>query len=112
MAQPANSLDTVRRLAATEDRCEFFRPVLEELARHGLDDDDLREVIRSELGEAHCYRSKPTEKYYPASTSDYYTIWLTDCGARMFLKLLVDQTGTPRERLVVTSFKKDDRYDR
>ena len=63
-------------------------------------------------GEAHCYRSKPTEKYYPASTSDYYTIWLTDCGAHMFLKLLVDQTGTPQERLVVTSFKKDDRYDR
>ncbi len=101
----------MRRLAANEDRCEFFRPVLDELERRGLDDDDLREIIRSELGEPHCYRSRRTEKYYPATISDYYSIWLTDCGARMFLKLLVDNFGTKNERLVVTSFKKDDRYD-
>lgn len=112
MAQPANPLEIVRRLAANEERCAFFRPVVDELKRRGLDDDDLLEMIRSEPGEVHCYRSKPTEKYYPETVSDYYSIWLTDCGAHMFLKLLVDNADTENERLVITSFKKDDRHDR
>ena len=111
MAQPSNSLEVVRRLVVAENQCEFFRPVLDELARRGLDDDDLREIIRSDLGEAHCFRSRPTQKYYPATTSDYYSIWMDDCGAHMFLKLLIANPGTDRERLVITSFKKDDRHD-
>ena len=40
-----------------ERTCEFFQVVLEELRRHGLDTDDLREILVSELGEAHCFRS-------------------------------------------------------
>jgi hypothetical protein len=105
MSEPANPLDQVRRLAASEASCTFFQPVLTELRSHGLDTDDLREIIASELGDAHCYRSRPTEKYYPATTSDYYSIWIDDCGAVMFLKLLVSDG-----RLVVTSFKRDNRY--
>lgn len=108
MVQPANALENVRRLAAGEERCTFYKPVLDELARRGLDSDDLREIIKAELGEAHCYRTKPTEKYYPATTSDYYSIWLDDCGAHMFLKLLIANDGTESELLVVTSFKEDD----
>jgi hypothetical protein len=110
--EPANGLDDVRRLADSEETCEFFKPVLDELSRHGLDDDDLREIIRSELGDGHCFRGKPTEKYHPQTTSDYYSIWINECGSRMFIKLLIAHRGTVRERLVVTSFKKDDRYDR
>jgi hypothetical protein len=37
--------------------------------------------------------------------SDYYSIWVDECGAKMFLKLLISG-----ERLVITSFKKDERY--
>jgi hypothetical protein len=109
--KPTNPLADVRRLAEDESKCEFFGLVLDELARHGLDSDDLREIIRSELGEAHCFRTKATEKYYPASTSDYYSIWIDNCGVQMFLKLLAVYVGSDRERLVVTSFKKDDRHD-
>ncbi len=107
---PANALDLVRKLAADEERCEFFGVVLEELRRNGLDSDDLRDIIRYELGEAHCFKTKETERYYPATISDYYSIWVDVCRTRMFLKLLVagDEGG---ERLVVTSFKKDTRYD-
>jgi len=108
--QPTNGLDDVRRLAESENTCEFFKPVLDELARHKLDDDDLREIIRAELGNGHCFRSKPTEKYYPQTTSDYYSIWIDDCGSHMFIKLLIAHLVTTSERLVVTSFKKDDRY--
>ena len=105
MVKPANELEIVRRLAADERACEFFQPVLLELRQHGLDTDDLREIIADELGEAHCFRSRPTEKYYPATTSDYYSYWVDVCGARMFIKLLISG-----ERLIVTSFKKDERY--
>ncbi len=105
MVTPANPLDLVRRLATDERACAFFQPVLTELRRVGLDTDDLREILCSELGEAHCFRSRPTEKYFPATVSDYYSLWIEDCGARMFIKLLVHQ-----DRLVITSFKKDDRY--
>ncbi len=105
MSIPANQLAVVRRLAADEQNCEFFQPVLVELRRHGLDTDELREIIASELGQAHCFRTRPTEKYYPATVSDYYSIWIDTCDARMFIKLLVSDA-----RLVVTSFKKDSRY--
>ena len=105
MVTPANALEIVRRLAAEERTCEFFQPVLTELRRHGLDTDDLREIIASELGEAHCFRSMPTEKYYPATMSDSYSYWIDVCGARMYIKLLISG-----QRLAVTSFKKDNRY--
>jgi hypothetical protein len=70
-----------------------------------LDTDDLREILVSELGEAHCFRSRPTEKYFPATVSDYYSMWIDNCGGRMFIKLLISN-----DRLVITSFKKDNRY--
>lgn len=105
MVTPANPLDRVRRLAAEEQRCELFQSVLTELRRLGLDSDDLREIICSQLGEAHCFRLRPTERYYPATTSDYYSLWIDECGGRMFIKLLISGN-----RLVITSFKKDDRY--
>lgn len=104
---PANPLSTVRRLAADESKCIFFLPVVEELRRRGIDSDDLREIIQSELSEVHCFNSKTTQKYYPATTSDYYSYWIDVCGEHMFIKLLVDGFGTVDERLVVTSFKKD-----
>ena len=44
--------------------------------------------------------------------SPLFSIWVGDCGAHMFLKLLITRIGSDDERLVVTSFKKDDRYDR
>ena len=105
MVAPVNPLELVRRLAAGERTCRFFQPVLTELRRLGLDSDDLREMICSELGEVHCFTSKPTEKYYPATVSDYYSVWIDECGTRMFLKLLVND-----DVLVITSFKKDNRY--
>ena len=105
MVTPANPLDIVRRLAADPSCCSVFRPVLVELRRHGLDLDDLREIVCSDLGEAHCFRTKPTEKYDPATMSDDYSLWIEECGVRMFLKLLVADG-----QLVITSFKKDDRY--
>ena len=109
---PTNPLDAIRTLAADEDRCVFFRPVLEELRERGMDSDDLREIIRSELGAAHCYQSKATGKYYPGTMSDYYSIWIDHCAAHMFVKLLISGPGPGDVRLVVTSFKKDNRYDR
>ncbi len=110
--EPANPLDHVRRLAADEEKCEFYKPVLDELSRSKLDSEDLRDIIATELGTVHFFKSKPTEKYYPSTTSDYYSIWVDVCGARMFLKLLIYSLGTEGERLVITSFKKDERYDR
>lgn len=109
--EPTNPLEAIRRLAADEDRCVLFRPVLEELRERGMDSDDLREIIRSEVGSSQCYQSKPTEKYYPGTVSDYYSLWVDECGARMFLKMLISDIGSENERLVVTSFKKDNRYD-
>ena len=109
--QPANDLDAVRRLAANEDNCEFYRPVLEELARCSLDSDDLRDIIQSELGIKHCYDSKPTKKHYVNTMSDYYSIWVKECNAYMFLKLLIASSEAKGERLVITSFKRDNSYD-
>lgn len=109
--QPANDIEVVRRLADDEERCEFYKPVLEELARCKLDSDDLREIILSELGVKHCYDSKPTRKHYAGTMSDYYSIWINECHAYMFLKLLVAVSETKGEHLVITSFKKDNSYD-
>ena len=105
MITPANSLELVRRLAAAENSCSFFQAVLSELRRHGLDSDDLREILSSDLGDIHCFKSSPTRKYYPATVSDYYSIWIEECSARMFIKLLVSEG-----RLVITSFKRDERH--
>ena len=109
--QPANDLDAVRRLAANEENCDFYRAVLEELAGCNLDSDDLREIIQSELGVKHCYGSKPTKRHYTNTISDYYSIWVNECNAHMFLKLLIASSGMKGELLVVTSFKRDNNYD-
>ena len=76
-----------------------------------MDSDDLLEIISGELGEAHCYKSEKTMKYYPGTMSDYYSIWVDVCGCRMFIKLLVNDIGKANEQLVVTSFKRDDAHD-
>ncbi len=83
----------------------FFRPVLETLARHAMGSDDLRAILRTELGEGHCFATKPTEKYVPGVMSDYYAIWVDDCGARD-----VPQAAGQWRAPVVTSFKEDDRH--
>ncbi len=54
-----------------------------------MDSDDLREIIMTELGEHHCFDTQPTRKYYPSTVSDYFSIWVDDCGAQMFLKYLI-----------------------
>lgn len=110
--KPANPLDEVRRLASKETSCVIFKVALEGLFEHGMDSDDLRDVISTELGETHCFKSKATERYYPSTVSDYYSIWIHDCGAQMFLKLLVSNPGSDSALLVISSFKKDDRYDK
>ena len=51
LMKPTNPLAAVRKLAADESKCEFFAVVLDELRIYGLDSDDLREIIQSELGE-------------------------------------------------------------
>lgn len=109
--KPANALSLVRRLAADEDACEIYAPVLEELRRHGLDSDDLREIIRSELGDGHCFDSQMTRKYFPGTTSDYFSLWVDVCGCQMFLKLLVSLDHSGTNRLVITSFKRDNRHE-
>lgn len=107
---PGNPLETVRGLGADEAKCQFHKPVLDSLRTRGMDSDDLLEIVKSELGEAHCYASRRTEKYYPGTVSDYYTLWVDVCGDRMFLKRLVSGPGTADEQLVITSFKKDRRH--
>lgn len=108
--KPANDLVLVRALAASEDRCTFFEPVLRELRKYGLDSDDLRAIIETELGDTHCFKSKTTEKYYPSTSSDYYSIWVGECNQHMFIKLLVATQGS-EQMLVVTSFKRDTKHD-
>lgn len=108
--QPANRLDDVRRLAADENTCEFYAAVREELRGMGIDSNDLREIIISDLGPLHFRKAEPTLKKYPTTMSDYYSIWLDECGCNMFLKLLIADRGTDNERLVVTSFKRDEKY--
>lgn len=103
--KPGNPLDLIKRLASDEATCEIEPRVFPALRACGLDSDDLREIIDVELGESHCFKSKPTEKHYPGIVSDYYSIWVDECGCVMFLKILV--IGN---RLVITSFKRDDRY--
>ncbi len=104
--KPSNALAQVRELAADEGKCAFFDVVLAELQRRNLESDDLRCIIETELGESHCYDTQETRDHVVPSVSDYYSIWVDECGERMFLKLLVSADGI----LWVTSFKKDDRY--
>jgi hypothetical protein len=109
--KPSNALSDVRRLAEDELSCEFFNVVLIELGLHHLDSDDLREIIQHELGESHCFKTSQTKKYHPATMSDYYSIWINECRCSMFLKLLVVTLEGGAQRLIITSFKKDERYD-
>jgi hypothetical protein len=104
--KPANDISLIQRLAAEEETCSFFAPVLVELHKNGLDTADLRAIIQTELGETHCFKSKPTEKYHPQTISDYYLIWIDECQHRMFIKLLVATQGSS-QMLVITSFKRD-----
>ncbi|MCK2056802.1 type II toxin-antitoxin system MqsR family toxin [Methylobacterium sp. 37f] len=100
---PHNPLSKVRQLVIDEESCSFFDPVFAELRARGLDTDDLRAIIQTELGETHFKKSEPTRRHYPTTVSDYYSIWVDDCADWMFLKLLVSDADI----LVVTSFKKD-----
>ena len=109
--QPTNALDEVRQLAACGATCELFKVTLDELRRHGLDSDDLRDLIQLELGLIHFLKTKPTERHYPGTYSDYFSIWINECNAKMFLKLLVYRPAGLSARLVITSFKKDNRYE-
>ena len=108
--RPGNNFIEIRRLACDESSCEFYKSVPDELRRHGMDTDDLRQIISSELGELHCIRTKPTEKYYPGTISDYFSIWIDECRTQMFLKLLIAEYDDGSKRLVVSSFKRDERY--
>ena len=109
---PFNPLATVQLLADDEDKCEFFQPVISELQSRGMDTEDLREIICSELGECHCFKQEKTRRHYPETVSDYYSIWIDTCNEKMFLKLLVvyDEYSFPK-LLVITSFKRDDHKD-
>ena len=104
---PSNPLEAVRRLAVSLETCEFYKAVAEELPRRKMDSDDLLEILRSEIGETHCYHTASTRKKYPSTMSDYYSFWVDVCGEHMFIKLLIVDFGATSERLVVTSFKKD-----
>ena len=106
---PANDLDNVKALIQDSEKREFFRPVVEELQRRQLDSDDLVSIIVDDLGYTHWFKSKLTEKWYPGTTSDYYSVWIDECHCAMFIKLLITDFGGGK-RVVVTSFKKDDRY--
>jgi hypothetical protein len=108
--KPGNDLRLVQKLAADEQSCTIFAPVMAELRKHGLDTDDLRAIIQTELGEMHCFKSKQTQRYFPQTTSDYYSIWIEECQHRMFIKLLVVTQGSS-QMLVITSFKRDTNHD-
>lgn len=107
---PGHDLELVRQLASDEANCEFFEAVLAELRARRADSDDLLYVLQMELGDAHWFKSKVTEKYHPGTISDYYSIWIDFCDCRMFVKLLIREEASVR-KLVITSFKKDDRYE-
>jgi hypothetical protein len=109
--KPSNALSDVRRLAGDEQSCEFFNVVLIELRLHNLDSDDLREIVQHELGENNCFKTAETKKYHPQTMSDYYSIWIHECRCNMFLKLLIVSFEGGSQRLIITSFKKDERYD-
>ncbi|MEE7490375.1 hypothetical protein [Methylobacterium oryzae] len=69
---PTNALSLVRSLASDEATCEFYKPVLDELRRYGLDNHELLGIVCTELGETRCYDTKPTEKYHPTTVPDYW----------------------------------------
>lgn len=106
---PANPLTRIRQLASAEANCIMYTPVLEEIRSRQMDTDELLEIIASEVGEAHCFAVKPTERYYPSTTSDYYSIWVDVCGCHMFIKLFIASVDGG-DKLVITSFKRDDRH--
>lgn len=108
---PFHDLDLVRQLASDEANCEIFDVVMVELRAREVDSDDLLYMLQFELGEAHWYKSKVTEKYYPGTVSDYYSLWVDFCNCRMFMKLLLKEEHGGSSRLVITSFKKDERYE-
>jgi len=106
--EPSNPLADVRRLVH-EQKYEFFKVVSDELARRNMDSDDLLDVICSDLGERHCYKTDDTVRHHTGTKSDYYSLWVTECSCMMFLKLLISRANGA-ELLVVTSFKKDTNY--
>jgi hypothetical protein len=109
--EPTNDLERVKAIAmrfleGDVSDCEIWADPLAQLSQRQLASDDLMEIIATELGAAHCYDKQPTRKYHVGTTSDYYSIWVDECGCQMFLKLLLAANG----RLHITSFKKDRRY--
>lgn len=104
MVTPSHPLTEVRDLAR-QKKWELWGPVPASIIQMSLDSDDLQDIICSELGECHCTKSRPTEKYFSDTLSDYYSVWVHECQCYIFLKLLVF-----RGRLVITSFKKDWNY--
>ncbi len=109
--EPTNDLELVKALAlryldGDPAGCDIWAAPLEQLRARKLSSDDLMEIIATELGAAHCFRTKPTLKHHPGTTSDYFSIWVDEFACPMFLKLLMATDG----RLHVTSFKKDERY--
>lgn len=108
---PSHDLELVRQLASDEANCEFFDAVMAELRARELDSDDLLYVLQFELGETHWFKSRVTEKYHPGTVSDYYSVWIDFCDCRMFVKLLIREEASGSKKLVITSFKKDNRYE-
>ena len=109
--EPTNDLELVKSLAlryleGDEAGCDIWQAPLVELRTRGIYSDDLMGIIATELGAIHCYKTAPTVKHHPGTTSDYFSVWVDECACQMFLKLLLGTDG----RLHVTSFKKDDRY--
>ncbi len=99
---PRYPRDLVRRLATTPDSFEMFQSAADNALGFGLDSNDVRDVFQR-IDEWDCLATKPTEKYYPGTMSDYYVYFVDECMTRMFIKFLISN-----DVLIVTSFKEDD----
>lgn len=106
---PANDLAEVKRLAGIR-QLELFLSVVAELECRSLDSDDLVEILVDRLSEEHWFKSVTTLKYFPGTTSDCYSVWVDECGAQMYVKLLISDESNGSRRLRLTSFKRDNRY--
>ncbi len=106
---PAHDLAEVKQLAATL-RIELFSTVVGELESRSLDSDDLIEILVERLKQEHWFKSVETRKYFPGTISDCYSVWVDECSAQMYVKLLITDPKSDVSRLRLTSFKRDNRY--